>query len=60
MRMSDMCDAKSIYFLLKDHPEIPLMSPPKSFDIPKQPEDKNPQQSIRFSKLNFLNNSADH
>ena len=49
MRMSDMCDAKSIYFLLKDHPEIPLMSPPKSFDIPKQPEDKNPQQSIRFS-----------
>ena len=49
MRMSDMCDAKSIYFLLKDHPEILLMKPPKSFDIPNQPEDKNPQQSIRFS-----------
>jgi len=49
MRMSDECDAKSIYLLLKDHPEILLMKPPKSFDIPKKQEDKNPKQSIRFS-----------
>jgi len=54
MRMSDMCDAKSIYFLLKDHPEILLMKPPKSFDIPNQPEDKNPPNNQLDSQIKFL------
>ena len=36
LSMSDINDAKSIYLLLKEHPEISLMSPPKSFNIPKQ------------------------